>query len=304
MEKAWRFEEVRNNTCVAWARMWICVHRCSQLKGGAWIRDKACKPHQTGRHMAMEPRRTISNAANFTKNIRNWLDTSLPPPPLPPFAAFTARIGATDSCITLLGNETLCVAWLLIVSGEEEDSSSFPFCDLIFTRFTSVLIIFQVLEFSKSFLIHFLSRLFSVAKTFRHISQKILLSESQSSSHIADFLSSYCQFFPLTIFQQKQGLSPPQMNREQSLSRSRKANLDQNSLLMKFKSQRQQQQQQQRDNNNARKKEMCSVLLVRNRTKPVTCESATHLAYSPPANEHKKRTERKKEAGERQWLRL
>lgn len=148
MEKAWRFEEVRNNTCVAWARMWICVHRCSQLKGGAWIRDKACKPHQMGRHMAMEPRRTISNAANFTKNIRNWPDTSLPPPP---FAAFTARIGATDSCITLLGNETLCVAWLFTVSGEEEDSSSFPFCDLIFTRFTSKLIIFQVLEFSQSF---------------------------------------------------------------------------------------------------------------------------------------------------------
>jgi hypothetical protein len=237
--------------------------------------------------MAMELRRTISNAANFTKNIRNWLDTSLPPPP--PFAAFTARIGATDSCITLLGNETLCVAWLLIVSGEEEDSSSFPFCDLIFTRFTSGLIIFQVLEFSQSF--NPLSlKILLCCKNFPAISQKILLSESQSSSHIADFLSSYCQFFPLTIFQHLGFVSSANERRTESQQISKLKLGSKNSLSLKFKSQRQkQQQQQQRDNKNSRKKEICSVLLVRNRTKPVTCESAKHLAYSPPPNEHKGR---------------
>jgi hypothetical protein len=244
--------------------------------------------------MAMELRRTISNAANFTKNIRNWLDTSLPPPP--PFAAFTARIGATDSCITLLGNETLCVAWLLIVSGEEEDSSSFPFCDLIFTRFTSGLIIFQVLEFSQSF--NPLSlKILLCCKNFPAISQKILLSESQSSSHIADFLSSYCQFFPLTIFQHLGFVSSANERRTESQQITKLKLGSKKSLLMKFKSQRQKQQQQQRDNNNSRKKEICSVLLVRIRTKPVTCESAKHFAYSPPPNEHNKRTERKKKRG-------
>ncbi len=158
---------------------------------------------------------------------------------------------------------------------------------------------------SHNLLIHFLSRFFSVAKTFRHISQKILLSESQSSSHIADFLSSYCQFFPLTIFQHLGFVSSANERRTESQQISKLKLGSKNSLLMKFKSQRQkQQQQQQRDNNNSRKKEICSVLLVRIRTKPVTCESAKHFAYSPPPNEHNKRTERKKKRGERPWLRL
>lgn len=176
-----------------------------------------------------------------------------------------------------------------------------PHLSLFATLFSPALLLYSL--FSKSsnshnLLIHFLSRFFSVAKTFRHISQKILLSESQSSSHVADFLSSYCQFFPLKKFQHLGFVSSANETQTESQQISKLKLGSKNSLSLKFKSQRrQQQQQQQRDNNNSRKKEICSALLVRNRTKPVKCESATHFAYSPPANEHNKRTERKKKRG-------
>jgi hypothetical protein len=175
-----------------------------------------------------------------------------------------------------------------------------PHLSLSATLFSPASLLYSL--FSKSsnshnLLIHFLSRFFSVAKTFRHISQKILLSESQSSSHVADFLSSYCQFFPLTISQHLGFVSSANETQTESQQISKLKLGSKNSLSLKFKSQRQQQQKQQRDNNNSQKKEICSVLLVRNRTKPVTCESATHFAYSPPANENNKRTGREKKRG-------
>jgi hypothetical protein len=182
-----------------------------------------------------------------------------------------------------------------------------PHLSLSATLFSPASLLYSL--FSKSsnshnLLIHFLSRFFSVAKNFRHSSQKILLSESKSSSHVADFLSSYCQFFPLTKFQHLGFVSSANETRTESRQISKLKLGSKNSLSLKFKIQRrQQQQQQQRDDNNPRKKEICSVLLVRNRTKPVTRESAKHFAYSPPANEHKQKNRKEEEAGERPWLR-